>query len=208
MARTKQTPQSPNVDRPVAAIQSDIQSAERRPTPRPLQGKVLTKGGKQPRKHLSKKLLHLSASPTGGIKKSHCYRPGLLAFCEICQYQKVYRMFDKEDLLSKTNLGNFSRLPDMPSGFRNPLNAGRVPVHSNSHSPGGCQNFIVGLFKDIYLLAIHAKQVTMMPRDIRLALRIHGDHYQWQITQEDVVQHECHSRRKTDGGRATYNFMN
>ena len=41
------------------------------------------------------------------------------------------------------------------------------------------QNFIVGLFEDVNLLAVHAKRVTVMPRDIRLALRIRGDHYHW-----------------------------
>ena len=34
------------------------------------------------------------------------------------------------------------------------------------------ENFIVGLFEDVNLLAVHAKRVTIMPRDIRLALRI------------------------------------
>ena len=85
MVRMKQTPRNPNVDRPVAAMGSDIQSAERRPTPRPTQGKVLNKGGKQLRKYISKKLLHLGALPTRGIKKPHHYRPGLVALCEICQ---------------------------------------------------------------------------------------------------------------------------
>ena len=43
------------------------------------------------------------------------------------------------------------------------------------------ENFIVGLFEDVNLLAVHAKSVTVMPRDIRLALRIIGDHcYVWQ----------------------------
>ena len=65
MARTKQTRRNPNVDRPVAVVGSHIQTAERRPTPRPTQGKAPNKGGKQPRKHLSKKLLHLGAPLTG-----------------------------------------------------------------------------------------------------------------------------------------------
>ena len=62
------------------------------------------------------------------------------------------------------------------------------------------ENFIVGLFKDVNLLAVHAKRVTVMPRDIRLALRIRGDHYHWRITPEDAVRYECHNRTKTDGG--------
>ena len=34
------------------------------------------------------------------------------------------------------------------------------------------ENIIVGLFEDMNLLAIHARRVTVIPRDIRLALRI------------------------------------
>ena len=49
------------------------------------------------------------------------------------------------------------------------------------------ENFIVGLFEDVSLLAVHAKRVTVMPRDIRLALRIRGDHYHWRITLEDAA---------------------
>ena len=34
------------------------------------------------------------------------------------------------------------------------------------------ENFLVGLFEDVNLLAVHARQVTVMPLDIRLVLRI------------------------------------
>ena len=63
---------------------------------------------------------------------------------------------------------------------------------------------MVGLFEDINLLAVHAKRVTVMPRDIRLALRIRGDHSRWRITPKDAAQYERHQRR-TEG--ATYNFL-
>ena len=39
------------------------------------------------------------------------------------------------------------------------------------------ENFLVGLFEDINLLAVHAKRVPVMPHDIRLALRIRDDHF-------------------------------
>ena len=39
------------------------------------------------------------------------------------------------------------------------------------------ENFIVGLFEDINLLAIHARHVAIMPRDICLALCIREDHH-------------------------------
>lgn len=35
--------------------------------------------------------------------------------------------------------------------------------------------FIVGLFEDTNLCAIHAKRVTIMPRDLQLARRIRGE---------------------------------
>ena len=49
------------------------------------------------------------------------------------------------------------------------------------------ENIIVGLFEDVSLLAVHAKRVMVMPRDIRVALRIRGDHYHWRITPEDAA---------------------
>ena len=68
MARTKQTPRNPNINRPMVAIGSDVQTTKKRPTPRPALSKTPVKGGKQPWKHLSKKLLCLGATPTGGLR--------------------------------------------------------------------------------------------------------------------------------------------
>ena len=36
------------------------------------------------------------------------------------------------------------------------------------------ESFVVGLFEDTNLCAIHAKRVTIMPRDMVLARRIRG----------------------------------
>ena len=67
------------------------------------------------------------------------------------------------------------------------------------------ENFLVGLFEDMNLLAVHARRVTVMPWDIRLALRIRGDHYHWQITTEDATCYERHE--KSSEGGATYHFL-
>ena len=67
------------------------------------------------------------------------------------------------------------------------------------------ENFIVGLFEDVNLLAVHARRVTVMPWDIRLALRIRGGHYCWWITTEDANWYERHKKR-SEGG-ATYDFL-
>ena len=55
------------------------------------------------------------------------------------------------------------------------------------------ENFIVSLFEDVNLLAVHAKRVVVMPQDVRLALRIRGDNYHWRITPEDAARYEHHN---------------
>jgi histone H3 len=37
------------------------------------------------------------------------------------------------------------------------------------------EQYLVGLFEDTNLLAIHAKRVTIMPKDMLLARRIRGE---------------------------------
>ena len=84
-----------------------------------------------------------------------------------------------------------------------------VQVHFQSTAIAALQeateNFIVGLFEDVNLLAVHAKRVTVMPRGIRLALGIRGDHYHWRITPEDAARYKRYHRR-TEGG-ASYDFL-
>ena len=38
-----------------------------------------------------------------------------------------------------------------------------------------CEAYLVGLFEDSNFCAIHAKRVTIMPKDIQLARRIRGE---------------------------------
>ena len=75
MARTKQTPRNPVLERPSTAMGSDVQGKRipSKPTPR-----KTVKGGKQPHKHMLHKTLKQHSS-TSGIKKPHRYHPGLLA---------------------------------------------------------------------------------------------------------------------------------
>jgi histone H3 len=35
--------------------------------------------------------------------------------------------------------------------------------------------YLLGFFEDAYLLTIHAKRVTLMPKDMIMAYRIRGD---------------------------------
>ena len=55
----------------------------------------------------------------------------------------------------------------MPSLCILPFNF--VPLQEASEA------YLVGLFEDTNLCAIHAKRVTIMPKDIQLARRIRGE---------------------------------
>ena len=103
------TLRNPYVSQPKTAIGSDVQP-ERRTTSKPMSSKAPMKGGKQPRKHLSWKLLQLGSTPTGGIKKPHCYRTGMVVLREIRRYQKSTKCLIKKITLSKVNQRNITRV--------------------------------------------------------------------------------------------------
>ena len=96
MAQTKQTPKNAHVSRPTRAMGIDVQP-EQRINLKPMSKKLPIKGGKQPRKHLSHKILRRDITPMGGVKKPHWYRPGMVALREIRRYQK-----STECLIKKT----------------------------------------------------------------------------------------------------------
>ena len=91
MAWTKCTPKNPQIHRPVTAILKDVQP------PRKDMQEAPVKGGKQPRKHLSHKILRKGITPTRGIKKLHRYQPGMVALREIRHYQR-----STENLIKRT----------------------------------------------------------------------------------------------------------
>ena len=63
MARTKHTPKNPQIQRSVTAIGKDVQPLREDIPQAP------RKGGKQPRKFISHKMLRKGIKPTGGLKK-------------------------------------------------------------------------------------------------------------------------------------------
>ena len=144
-------------------------------------------------------------STTGGIKKLHRYCPGLLALREICRYQQ-----STDSLIRRTPFNKL--IKEISQEYRIcPEGPATLSVQVRFQSTAlaalqeGVKNFLVGLFEDINLLAVHAKRVTVMPHDIRLALRIRGDHFHWRITSDDATRYERYQKR-TEGG-ATYNFL-
>ena len=104
MARTKQTPRNPNINRPKVAIGSDVQSTKGRPTCRPASSKTPVKGRKQPWKHLSQKLLCLGTTPTGGIKEISLIQAWTSGFERDKEIPEIHQVFNKEIFISKINL--------------------------------------------------------------------------------------------------------
>ena len=72
MARTKQTPRNPVMERLLTAMGSDVQGKHGKRMPTKSTSRKTIKGGKQLRKHILHKTLK-QHSTTGGIKKPHRY---------------------------------------------------------------------------------------------------------------------------------------
>ena len=122
-------------------------------------------GGKAPRKQLASQAARKATPSTGGVKKAHRYRPGTVALREIRRYQKT------TDLLIKR--APFQRLVrEVAQDFKSDLRFQSSAVMALQEAS---EAFFVGLFEDTNLCAIHARRVTIMPKDMQLARRIRGE---------------------------------
>ena len=106
-----------------------------------------------------------SAPATGGVKKPHRYRPGTVALREIRKYQK-----STELLIRKLPFQRLVR--EIAQDFKTDLRFQSQAVLALQEA---AEAYLVGLFEDTNLAAIHAKRVTIQPKDIQLARRIRGE---------------------------------
>jgi histone H3 len=106
-----------------------------------------------------------AAPTTGGVKKPHRYRPGTVALREIRRYQK-----STELLIRKLPFQRLVR--EIAQEFKGDLRFQGSAVLALQEAS---EAYLVGLFEDTNLAAIHAKRVTIMPKDIQLARRIRGE---------------------------------
>ncbi len=101
------------------------------------------------------------------VKKPHGYHPGTVALCKICRYQKSTDL-----LICKLP---FQRLVcEIAQSFKIGGEAPQFQSTAVLALQEASEAFIVGVFEDTYLCTIHAKRVTIMNRDMQLALRIFG----------------------------------
>ncbi|KAM0874589.1 hypothetical protein ACQ4PT_037301 [Festuca glaucescens] len=109
-------------------------------------------GGKAPRKQLATKAARKSAPATGGVKKPHRFRPSTVALREIRKYQK-----STELLIRKLPFQRLVR--EIAQDFKTDLR------FQSSALQEAAEAYLVGLFEDTNLCAIHAKRVTIMRHD-------------------------------------------
>ena len=93
------------------------------------------------------------------------YRPGTVARREIRRYQK-----STELLIRKLPFQRLVR--EIAQDFKTDLRFQSSAVVALQEAS---EAYLVGLFEDTNLCAIHAKRVTIMPKDIQLARRIRGE---------------------------------
>ena len=122
-------------------------------------------GGTAPRKDLAVKAARKAAPSHGGVKKPRRYRPGTVALREIRKFQK------NTDLLIRKL--PFQRLVrEISQDYKCDLRFQSTAILALQEA---AEAFLVGLFEDTNECAIHAKRVTIMPKDMQLARRIRGD---------------------------------
>lgn len=97
-----------------------------------------------------------------GNKSVKRYRPGVLALKEIRRYQKTTEM------LIRT--APFQRLvKEVSQKFKADF---RYQASALQALQEATESYIIGLFEDTNLCAIHARRVTIMPRDIQLVKKL------------------------------------
>ncbi|XP_019738120.1 neurofilament heavy polypeptide-like [Hippocampus comes] len=147
---------APAAKKPVAAKKATAKKASK-PKTQHVKNMARTKqtarkstGGKAPRKQLATKAARKSAPATGGVKKPHRYRPGTVALREIRRYQK-----STELLIRKLPFQRLVR--EIAQDFKTDLRFQSSAVMALQESS---EAYLVGLFEDTNLCAIHAKRMS------------------------------------------------
>lgn len=113
------------------------------------------------------KKVKTKTDPSSGqpVKRPHRFRPGTVALREIRRYQK-----STELLIRKLPFQRLVR--EIAAGFKTDLRFQQSAIAALQEAS---EAYLVGLFEDTNLAALHAKRVTILPKDIQLARRIRGE---------------------------------
>ena len=112
-----------------------------------------------------KRKIH-EARMQGRLVKPHRYRAGTVALKDICHYQGSTAL-----LIRKLPFQRVVR--EIAQDFKTDLRFQSAAVLCLQEA---AEAYLVRLFDDANLCAIHARRVTIMPKDLFLARRIRGEH--------------------------------
>jgi histone H3 len=118
-----------------------------------LANKAVRKGGPRP-------------STVNHVVKPHRFRPGTVALREIRRYQKTTELLIRRQPFQRV-VREIAQ--EMKSDIRFQSSALQALQEA-------AEAYLVCLFEDTNLCAIHAKRVTIMAKDMQLATRIRGHH--------------------------------
>jgi histone H3 len=99
-------------------------------------------------------------------QKKHRFRPGTVALREIRKYQRSTELLIKKLPFQRVVREICNGITDKDIRFQS---AALIALQEATES------YLVGLFEDTNLCALHARRVTIMPRDMQLARRIRGE---------------------------------
>ena len=111
-----------------------------------------------------KRMIH-EARMQGRLVKPHRYRAGTAALKDIHHFPKSTAL-----LIHKLPFQRLVR--EITQDFKTDLRFQSAAILCLQEA---AEAYLVGLFEDTNLCAIHAKQVTIMPKDIQLARQIQGE---------------------------------
>ena len=152
MARTKQTPHKYGAKSKPARLGLLAQG-----------GKTLNK---KPKEIADEKVetTKSEVKPVTTTRKKRRFKPGTVALREIRRYQK-----STDNLISRAP---FVRLVREIMGA---LGDYRLKATALEALQSAAEAYLVGVFEDMNLCALHAKRVTIQPSDLKLAMRIRGE---------------------------------
>ena len=128
--------------------------------------KIIHQSEKAPRKTIYFKAPARKTTPIPmNIKRPRRFRPGTIALREIRKFQK------STDLLIR-KLPFQKLVREIGTQFKSDL---RFQTQAILALQEACEAYMVQLFQDTNLCAIHAKRVTIMAKDMQLARRIRGE---------------------------------
>ncbi len=108
-----------------------------------------------------------TAPAEGGVKRKIRFRPGTVAIREIKRYQRTTDL-----ILPRASFQRFLR--EVALGINGQIRFQATAIMAIQEA---VESYLVGLFEDAQLCAIHAKRITLMKKDMDLARRIRGESF-------------------------------